>query len=407
MRPLKILHTADWHLGKRLGGFSRHAEQLEVMEEICGIADRENPDLVLVAGDLFDVFNPPTESIDLLYKTLKRLSNNGLRPVVAIAGNHDSPERINAPNPLAKACGIIFSGLPFDQIPAYELQPGFRISQSDTGFIELKLDNYPHPIRIIMTAYANEIRVKQFLGTENEADKLNLLLANHWSKLADKYCDNKGINLMVAHLLFVRDEKEEVEETDGEKSISIGGAGNIYKDNLPHQLNYVALGHLHSQHKVASSPCPIVYSGSPIAYSFQEVNQDKYLVMVEAELGKPAKFDKLALSKGKRLLRAEFENVDEALVWLEAHQNDLVEITVFSDTYLSSSDTKRLHSKHENILTIVPKLKIDAASSQKSSTIDLNKDIQSLFVDYFKQKHNGQEPNEEILNLFKEVVSND
>mgnify|MGYP006317509963 CR=1 FL=1 len=72
---MKILHTADWHLGKRLDGFSRFDEQIDVMNEIVEIADREKVDLILVAGDLFDAFNPAVEAVDLFYKTLKRLTN--------------------------------------------------------------------------------------------------------------------------------------------------------------------------------------------------------------------------------------------------------------------------------------------------------------------------------------------
>ena len=89
---MRILHTGDWHLGKRLEDFSRLEEQQVVMNEICEIADREQADIVLVSGDIYDTFNPPTEAVDLLYKTLKKLTNGGLRPVIAIAGNHDSPE---------------------------------------------------------------------------------------------------------------------------------------------------------------------------------------------------------------------------------------------------------------------------------------------------------------------------
>ncbi|KKX47486.1 exonuclease SbcCD subunit D [Sphingobacterium sp. IITKGP-BTPF85] len=104
---LKILHTADWHLGKRLDYFSRFDEQKVVLDEIVQIADQEQVDLVIVAGDLFDAFNPPVEAIELLYKTLKRLTKNGSRPVIAIAGNHDSPDRVDAPDSLARDCGII------------------------------------------------------------------------------------------------------------------------------------------------------------------------------------------------------------------------------------------------------------------------------------------------------------
>ena len=99
---MKILHTADWHLGKRLDRFDRLPEQKQVLEEIIEIANRENPDVVLVAGDLFDTFNPPVEAVELLYRTLRQLSADGKRAVIAIAGNHDSPERVEVPDIFAR-----------------------------------------------------------------------------------------------------------------------------------------------------------------------------------------------------------------------------------------------------------------------------------------------------------------
>lgn len=89
---MKILHTSDWHLGKRLNDRERAGEQVAVMDEIVRVADEEAADAVIVAGDLFDTFNPPVEAIELLYRTLHRLARGGQRLVVAIAGNHDSPD---------------------------------------------------------------------------------------------------------------------------------------------------------------------------------------------------------------------------------------------------------------------------------------------------------------------------
>jgi exonuclease SbcD len=91
---ISILHTADWHLGKRLGSLTRIDEQKTVLSEICEIADSNNVDVVVIAGDIFDTTNPPTEAIELLYSTLKNLSKKGTRPVIVIAGNHDSPDRM-------------------------------------------------------------------------------------------------------------------------------------------------------------------------------------------------------------------------------------------------------------------------------------------------------------------------
>ena len=134
---MRILHTSDWHLGKRLDDFSRLEEQRAVLQEIREVADREEVDVVLVAGDLFDTFNPPTEAVELLYKTLKGLTNDGRRPVIAIAGNHDSPDRIESPDPLARECGIIFTGYPHSIVPPFALDSGLKVLRSDEGFVEL------------------------------------------------------------------------------------------------------------------------------------------------------------------------------------------------------------------------------------------------------------------------------
>ena len=132
---LKVLHTADWHLGKRLDFYSRLPEQALVMDEICRIADESAADLILVAGDLFDTVNPPIEAIELFYKTLKRLSNDGKRPVIAIAGNHDNPDRIDAPNPLAKECGILLFGNTNTTTTLFGIENSFEVSKADEGML--------------------------------------------------------------------------------------------------------------------------------------------------------------------------------------------------------------------------------------------------------------------------------
>ncbi len=136
---MKLLHTADWHLGKRLGNYSRLSEQQQVLEEICRIADREDVDAVLIAGDLFDTFNPSNEASELFYRTVHRLSAQGTRAVIAIAGNHDSPDRIEAPDTLARECGIVFVGYPGTTVPISDSEQSIRVLRAEPGFAELKL----------------------------------------------------------------------------------------------------------------------------------------------------------------------------------------------------------------------------------------------------------------------------
>ncbi|WP_199898137.1 metallophosphoesterase family protein [Marinilabilia salmonicolor] len=181
---MRILHTSDWHLGKRLESFSRLEEQKEVLDEICAIADEENAEVIVVAGDLFDTFNPSTEAVDLFYKSLKRLTNNGQRPVIAIAGNHDSPDRIEAPDPLARECGIIFVGFPNSEVQAFSLESGLKITKSAVGFMEIMLPDNPVPLRVITTPYANELRLKTFLNPDKKEEALRTILKDSWQKTA-------------------------------------------------------------------------------------------------------------------------------------------------------------------------------------------------------------------------------
>lgn len=139
-------------------------EQKEVLQEIVEIAEAQEVDLVLLAGDIFDSFNPNHEAVELLYKTLRRLSNNGKRPIIAISGNHDSTQFIEAPDPLARELGIIFYSRYDSTIPTGTLESGIQITQSESGFIELKLPAYDFPIRMLLAPYANELLLKTYLG---------------------------------------------------------------------------------------------------------------------------------------------------------------------------------------------------------------------------------------------------
>ena len=402
---IRILHTSDWHLGKQLNGYPRQAEQVEVMEEICLIAENECVDAVIISGDIFDTVNPPIESTELLYSTLKKLSNNGKRAVIAIAGNHDSPDRIEAPDSLARECGIIFAGYPNSCIRPFELDSGLKITESSNGFISLSLPGKDIPLRIILTPYANEIRLKTYLGEQNSEEELRTVLMNKWNETASKYCDGKGVNILAAHLLFMNEGGEMPEEGDDEKPIlHIGGAQAVFTNNIPPQIQYTAAGHLHRKQIMSNENSPVVYSGSPIAYSFGEADQKKYIVIAEIKPDQKAEIKKIELTKGKKLLRARFENTTEAEKWLKANRNALVELTMATETFLSAEERKSLYASHDGIVALIPDVANKNELSQNSKIIDLQKNIEDLFIDYFVHKENVK-PSDDIIALFKEVIA--
>ena len=103
---MRVLHTSDWHLGRSLEGRSRLAEQEQFIAELVALARGADVQIILVAGDVFDTYNPSAEAERLFFQALEQLSDGGKRAVVAIAGNHDSPERLQSVNPLAAKLGI-------------------------------------------------------------------------------------------------------------------------------------------------------------------------------------------------------------------------------------------------------------------------------------------------------------
>lgn len=400
---MKILHTADWHLGKRLDRFSRLEEQILVMEEIIEIADEEDIDLVLVAGDLFDNFNPGVEAVELFYKILKRLSQNGKRPVIAIAGNHDSPNLINAPDPLARECGIILIGHPKAEISPFQTEH-FSIINSKEGFIELKIKKTDFPIRILHTPYANELRLKEYFG-ENKEEEINKVLSQTWKELADLFCNDSGINLLTAHLYMNKRGAEVLEEPEGEKPIKIGNADLIYSDIIPDQIQYTALGHLHSFQNIGTPEKPAVYSSSPLCYSFSEAGQTKYISIIEAEPGKPASYQKKALKNGRTLVRKTFTSVEDTVQWLKEHPNTFIELTLESETFLTADERRLIYQSHNGIVHLIPRIQNRELTEQQNHEINLSQDIEVLFKEYFKSKNGGQEANEELMKLFNEILN--
>jgi DNA repair protein SbcD/Mre11 len=403
---MKILHTADWHLGKRLQEFSRLEEQKLVLEEINQIADRESVDMVLLAGDIFDTYNPNHEAVELLYKSLKKLSNNGQRPIIAISGNHDSTQFVEAPDPLAREMGIFFYSKYDSIIPTGKLDNGLEILQSESGFVEIKLPDLEFPVRIILAPYANEVLLKTYLGEGDREAEFRDIMAEKWETLAEKYCDDKGINLFIGHFFFTKEGEPPEAEPESERPIlHVGGTQALFSHHIPSRIQYAALGHLHRYHAISKSPLPVVYPSSPLAYSFSEADQQKQVVLIEAQPGKRVTFQPIGLDKGRPLYRKTFEALTLTLEWLGANPYCFVEITFITEHSIDAATRKAIMKAHDGIVNLIPQIKNPKGQENFSLRAeDLEKDMVSLFQMYFKSER-GQEPNSELISIFKEVIS--
>ena len=333
------------------------------------------------------------------------MSNNAKVPIIAIAGNHDSPDRIEAPNPLAKENGIFLLGYPNSKPNVLKLDTELEVTKVDEGFMEFLLPNCKKPLRILFSPYANEQRLRTAFSIDSAEQELRDILKIKWENIATKYCDDQGLNILISHHFFVKEGDKAEENSDDEKPILyVGGAQALYTNSVPNQIDYTALGHLHRYQEVKGGKSPIYYSGSPIAYSFAEANQDKYISIINFDSGDKFDIKRHKLEQGKKLLRNKFDDIDEAIVWLKENPNDLIELTIVADNYLSSPDRQRLYDAHNGIISIIPEIKNLNADGSNNEEIDLTQDITPLFKQYFKHKH-GQEPNESIMSLFNEILS--
>ena len=402
---MKILHTSDWHLGKKLESFDRTSEYAEVFDEIYAIVESEKIDIILIAGDLFDTFSPSNESMEMLYTFCMRLTHNAKRLVIAIAGNHDSPERVELPDIFSRSRGIIFYGSPNTILPNFTTETDYEIKNSEPLFIEIHAPHFEKPIQLFLLPYLNEQRLLTFLG-ENETEKsIRTLLSEKLEGISER---NKkdAYRIGVAHLLVKSIKGELPIESDDEKPIRIGGADAFIASDFPEDWDYLALGHIHKRMTIQKKPYPIVYCGSPLALSFSETDQDKFVEIIEFKNG-ALKTEHRVLQSAKKIIKLEFDSFEAIEQWCSENLKTLVRVSLRTQHVLTPSDTKHLLEKFLNI--VPPIIPIFINSDETEIKMDaqtlITSNIRDLFKKYYAEKNNGVAPNTDILDLFEEVLA--
>ncbi|MDD4599541.1 Nuclease SbcCD subunit D [bioreactor metagenome] len=252
---MRFLHTSDWHLGRIFHGVHLTSDQAYILELFCGMVREFKPDAVVIAGDIYDRAVPPTEAVNLLDETLSRLLLDLKVPVIAIAGNHDSPERLGFGNRLLAKQGLHVVG----QLP---------------GQIEPVVINDKHgPVYFLPLTYAEPALVRERLANAGAVDHqtaTEIMIAQAMAKVPAN-----ARKVAVAHAFIAGGE-----ESESERPLSVGGSGMV-SSSLFTPFNYTALGHLHNSQKAGSDT--IRYSGSLLKYSFAEVGHNKGVNLVEID----------------------------------------------------------------------------------------------------------------------------
>ncbi len=256
---MRILHTSDWHLGRTLEGRDRLPEQAQFIDQLCDVAAAEDVHLVLVAGDIFDTSNPPARAEELYFDALERLSAGGKRAVVVIAGNHDSPDRIRAANPLAVRHGISLVGCPGDDLGPGGPDGGARRVRTGPGWMEIAHPAWAESAFVVTLAYPSEARLNEVLAPSLEEGKMQLAYSERVARLVQNglaSAGNAGVRLVVGHLFT-----NGGWESESERQIQLGGAFGVVPQAFANGADYIALGHLHRPQEVSISGALCRYSG--------------------------------------------------------------------------------------------------------------------------------------------------
>lgn len=404
---MRILHTSDWHLGRYLEQVSRMEEQREFINYLCKTVEEQNIDLVLIAGDIYDTYNPSAAAEELFYDALDRLNAKGRRAVVAIAGNHDNPERLCAASPLAYRNGIILLGYPASDAGVHKnLSGGIQIIDSGPGWLELEIEGCGHNAVILTLPYPSEARLEEVLPVEADEAKLQKAysekIGNVLSRLGNKYRDDT-INLGVGHMFMLGGSSSESERT-----LQVGGALTVDPAVLPSKAHFIALGHLHRPQRIKSAPCPAYYSGSPLAYSFSEADYKKCVFIIDAQPGNEPEVTELTLECGKPLCRWRAEKgIEQALQWCEEGRdsNAWIDLEILTDRVLTQEEQRKLRDLNPGIINIRPLIKNDAVSEVAPENREGRK-IDQLFKDYYKCR-TGVDISDELMSIFIDVLNND
>lgn len=372
---MKIFHTADWHLGKLIQGIYMTEEQRYALQQFIDAIKTEKPDAVIIAGDLYDRAVPPTDAVNLLDELLAKIVLELETPVLAVAGNHDSPGRLNFGSRLMKDKGIHIAG-------HVQKDPQPVVLEDEHGEVHFHLVPYTDPSMVRYIFDDPEIRTHD--------DALQAITANIKSNW-----DPAARHVFIGHAFVTSHGEQEDNTSDSERPLAIGGAEHVSAAHLE-DFHYSALGHLHKAHFVRNET--IRYAGSPLKYSISEEHHQKGYLVVELDADGNAAVEKRLLEPRRNMRRVE-GTIDEIL----RHElsEDFVFVTLLDDApvlfpmeKVRSVYPNAMHVERKNFIREKPES--NGQSRQKMDSL-------SLFHAFYEEVK-GEKASDETVAIFEEVL---
>lgn len=355
---MKLIHLSDLHLGKRVNEFSMLEDQQYILLKIIGIIDLEKPDVVMIAGDVYDKPVPSAEAVALFDDFLCKLAKRSLR-VFVISGNHDSPERIAFASRLIDQSGIHLSPIYTGQVIPITL-----------------MDEYG-PVDLYMLPFLKPAHVRRYYPEEDIVSYTDALRV----AISQMEVDSERRNILITHQFVTGASRSESED------VSVGGSDNV-DACLFDIFDYVALGHIHGPQHIGRQT--LRYCGTPLKYSFSEANHTKSVTVVE--LGPKGQIEvrtvPLTAKHDMREIKGTCRELTEKSHYAGTNQDDYMHITL--------TDEEDIPDAMGKLRVIYPNLmKLDYDNKRTRLNVHLNpaeemdkKSPLQLFSEFYSLQNN-------------------
>lgn len=373
---MKLIHLSDLHLGKRLNEFSLIEDQNYILSKILKIIDDEQPDGIIIAGDVYDKSVPTGEAVEMFDDFLVKLAKKNLQ-VYVNSGNHDSPERLAFGNRIMNASGIHFSSV-------YNGTPDHFEAEDEYG-----------KVMIYLLPFIKPAHVRRFFPDESIESYTDAL------KVAVNAMNiNKDIrNVLLSHQFVTGAQRSESEE------ISVGGSDNVDSDVFA-DFDYVALGHIHRPQNIEKNK--IRYCGSPLKYSFSESPYEKSVTVVELKEKGGVNVYTVPLHPLRDM--AELKGKYDELTLKSYYEGTTYREDYIHITLTDEDDIPDVMSKLRVIYKNLMKLDYDNKRTRHQAELNGMEDIEhkspnELFSEFYYQQ-NGVEMTEEQAQYINNMIEN-
>lgn len=391
---MRILHTSDWHLGRKLYDRSRHQEQEQFLNWVIEVVQENEVELLLVAGDIFDSAIPGAQAVDLYYQFLFNFYQRTGASAVIIAGNHDSATRLAAPREFLKMARIHVFG---------------SVSKSPELNV-VSVSNSKETIAIIALPYLPEGELSH-ISFESEIDSAN----RYREAIRQRYHDAiKSVSPAIPKILMGHFYVAGSHPSVSKEVVQVGGSLPVTLEDFPADVKYIALGHLHHVLKFTRNEYPIIYSGSPLPYSFDDAEDPKKVILFDILENKPVELTEIKVPTFRELVRLS-GNYDEIIRIAEEKdwEGKLIEIQLQLDVPrigLSDAIRKAFANKGGEVASVQAKLLSLESESTLSAEEVTSQSPQDIFNRFYREQFGEPEDNSaqknftSMQNLFNELL---